>query len=376
MAFVTLNTKKLKENFSTLDRRFKNKGIKWSVVTKMLCGHRQYLDQIISLGVTQICDSRIANLKVIKTLAPEIETVFIKPPAKRNVQNIIRYADISFNTEFEIIRRLSDAAVSEGKVHKVVIMLELGELREGVMGDRVVDLYSKVIQLPSIEVVGIGTNLTCMYGILPNPDKLVQLRLYKQLLEAKFGTTIRYLSGGTSVTVPLMEKGILPDGINHFRIGETLFLGTNVYDGTDYQHMHQDVFKLHAEILELAEKPQIPTGELGLNLCGDTATFDDSLSGLTSFRALIDIGLLDVEDGHIKPADSSIIIAGASSDMIVVDLGENLQKLRVGDTIEFSMDYMGLLRLMNSPYVEKRLEPEELFAAKLSRGSIPVVSAN
>src|SRR5690606_35770962 len=101
MAFITLNTQKLKQNYDHLDRVFSARNIEWSVVAKLLCGNRLYLEQVLNLGVKQICDSRITNLKMIKSLNPEVETVFIKPPSRRSVKNVVRYADVSFNTEFE-----------------------------------------------------------------------------------------------------------------------------------------------------------------------------------------------------------------------------------------------------------------------------------
>lgn len=356
MAYITLNTDKLKDNFNHLNQLFTDNNIEWSVVAKMLCGNKKYLEQLIALGIKQICDSRISNLKTIKSIAPHIETVFIKPPAKRSAARVVEFADVSFNTEYETIKALSDEACRQKKLHKIVIMIELGELREGVMREQFIDFYAKVFNLPNIEVAGIGTNLTCMYGVLPNHDKLIQLSLYKQLVEAKFNKKIPYISGGASVTIPLIDKGLLPAGINHFRVGETLFLGTDVYNSEPYPHMHHDVFKLYAEIIELNEKPIIPNGELGQNLTGHVNTFDESLSGNSSYRAIVDVGLLDVEDGHINPVDDSMQIAGASSDMIVIDLGNNDKQYKVGDIIEFSLDYMGILRIMNSDYVDKRFE--------------------
>jgi len=356
MAAITLHTDKLKHNFNHLNNLFDKHGIEWSIVAKMLCGNRKYLEHLIGLGIQQICDSRLDNLKIIKSIAPDIETVFIKPPAKRNVARIVEFADVSFNTEFETIQLLSKAAVQQNKLHKIVIMIELGELREGVMREQFIDFYEKVFKLPNIEVAGIGTNLTCMYGVLPNQDKLIQLCLYKQLVEAKFNKVIPYISGGASVTIPLIEKGLLPSGINHFRVGETLFLGTDVYNSKPFEDMHNDVFTLHAEIIELNEKPLIPTGEIGHNLTGHINAFDENLSGATSYRAIVDVGLLDVDESHIKPIWKDIEIAGASSDMIVLDLGENKRQLQVGDQITFSLDYMGILRLMNSDYIDKRFE--------------------
>ncbi|MET3112418.1 putative amino acid racemase [Pedobacter sp. CG_S7] len=360
MAFITLNRKKLKENFDHLNIMFAQNNIEWAIVGKMLCGNRKYLEEIINLGIKEICDSRIRNLQMVKSINPNIQTVFIKPPAIGNIARVVEFADVSFNTELETIKLLSEEAAKQGKTHKIVIMIELGELREGVMREQFVDFYANVFDLPNIEVTGIGTNLTCMYGVLPSQDKLIQLCLYKQLVEAKFNKTIPFISGGTSVTIPLIEKGLLPENINHFRVGETLYLGTDVYNSQPFDHMHNDVFKLYAEIIELHEKPLLPDGELGQNLTGNIATFDEKLVNSSSYRAIIDVGLLDVEDGHIKPVDKDVEIVGASSDMIVLDLGENHRKLNVGDLVEFNLDYMGILRIMNSAYVDKRFEEEKI----------------
>ncbi len=373
MAFVTLNKEKLKANYQYLDALFRKEHIQWSVVSKLLCGNKDYLNILLGMGVRQICDSRVSNLRMIKSIAPDVETVYIKPPPKRSIKKIVEYADYSFNTEYETIKLLSEAATALNKTHKIMIMIELGELREGVLREELIDFYEKVFELPGIEVAGIGTNLTCMYGVLPNHDKLIQLCLYKQLIEAKFNKVIPYVSGGASVTIPLIHQHMLPHGINHFRIGETLFLGTDVYHNTVFEGMHQDVFRFYAEIIELTEKPVVPVGELGHNLTGETPEFPDGNISDRSCRAIIDAGLLDVEPSHLTPADERIQIVGASSDMIVVDLGDNPDHYTVGDLLEFRMDYMGVLRIMNSDYIDKRIAGETFPATYTKKTGAKVI---
>lgn len=355
MAYITLDRNKLKENFQILDQQFKRRDIEWAAVTKLLCGNKSYMSYLLSLGIKQVCDSRVSNLRVVKKLNPKIETVYIKPPAKRAIKGVVEVADISMNTSLETILMLNEEAARQNKIHKVIIMIEMGELREGVMRDDLMDFYGSIFKLEFIEVVGIGTNLTCLYGVLPNQDKLIQLSLYEQLIEARFNRHIHYVSGGSSVTIPLMYQGILPEGINHFRVGESLFLGTNPYDNTPLPGMHTDVFKLYAEIIELIEKPSVPDGDLGQNVEGNTMEFSDDLIGKTSYRALVDIGLLDVDADRLTPVDKKLSVAGASSDIVVIDLGKNEQNYQVGSLIEFRLDYMGVLRILNSYYVEKRL---------------------
>lgn len=356
MAYITLNITKLKSNFEFLNSVFLTYSIHWSVVTKLLCGNKEYLKELLNFDIQQICDSRISNLRTIKQINPNVETIYIKPPAKRAIKGVVQFADISMNTEFETIKLLSGEAQKQNKVHKIIIMIELGELREGVMRNDLIEFYSKVFSLPKIEVVGIGANLSCLYGVLPNHDKLIQLSLYEQLIEAMFDKKLVHVSGGSSVTIPLIFKNLLPKGINHFRVGESLFLGTEPYNNTRLQKMETDVFQLYSEIIELIEKPKIPMGEMGTNLEGNTITFDENMSGITSYRAIIDIGLLDVDESKITPVDTNISIVGGSSDMFVVDLNENSKNYKVGDLIEFRMNYMGVLRILNSRYIEKRIK--------------------
>ena len=187
-------------------------------------------------------------------------------------------------------------------------------------------------------------------------DKLIQLSLYEQLIEAKFNRQIKYVSGGSSVTIPLIFQNLLPKGINHFRIGETLFLGTDVYNNRPFKKMHSDAFRLYSEIIELTEKPTVPEGDLGTNVEGDDFEFDSVNIGETSNRAIIDIGLLDVDINHLELVDKTLKTAGASSDMIVIDLGKNRKKYKVGDLIQFKLDYMGTLRILNSKYIEKKVK--------------------
>ncbi|HHW82130.1 MAG TPA: alanine/ornithine racemase family PLP-dependent enzyme [Bacteroidales bacterium] len=355
MAYVTFDTEKLKLNFEFLDNLFTENNIKWSIVTKVLSGNKMFLTELLKLGIDQVCDSRVTNLKIIKSIRPDIETIYIKPPAKRAIASVVRYADISLNTELETIKMLSKEAQRQNRTHKIIIMLELGELREGVMGEDFVDFYESVFEQKNIEVIGVGANLSCLYGVLPNRDKLLHLSLYQQILEAKFNKKIPLVSGGSSVTIPLIFQNILPEGINHFRVGETLFLGTEPYNDAVIEEMSNNIFMLYSEIIELIEKPIVPDGEMGTNLEGDTYTFDEEDIGQTTIRAIIDIGLLDVDIKHLEFVDKDITIAGASSDVIVIDLGDNEKGYKVGDVIKFRLDYMGTLRIINSKYIDKRI---------------------
>lgn len=356
MAILKMYRDKLRHNYAFLDTLFKEHHIDWGIVTKVLCGNREFIREVIQLGTTQIHDSRVSNLKVVKQLNPDIQTVYIKPPPKRSIPAIVQYADVSLNTGFSTIEALSKEAVRQKKIHKILIMIEMGDLREGVMGERLVDFYGKVFELPNIEIVGLGTNLNCLHGVMPTQDKLVQLSLYKQLIEAKFNKEIPWISAGTSVTIPLLYRRQIPAACNHFRVGETLYFGTDLFTGQYIEGMQPDVFELFAEIIDVSEKPLIPVGPLGSNPMGETHEVDPELYGRTSYRAILDIGLLDILPDFLLPNDPDLTYIGASSDMLIYDIGTNPQGYKVGDFLSFRLKYMGALRLLNSSYIEKIIE--------------------
>jgi len=356
MAYLNLFRDQLLHNYQFLDDLFKENNIKWGITTKLLCGSKNYLKEVINLGIKEVHDSRISNLRRIKEIDPDTMTVYIKPPPKDTIPDMVKYADASLNTELSTLHALSEEAVRQDKVHKVIIMIEMGDLREGVMREELIDFYSKIFNLPAIEVIGLGTNLNCLHGVMPDGDKLIQLVLYKQIIDLQFNKSIPLVSAGTTVTIPLLLSNQLPAGVNHFRVGEALFFGKNLFTGGTIEGMSDSVLELNAHIIEISEKPLVPSGELGVNPQGQVAQVDAGDYGKTAYRAILDIGYLDVQPDYLIPADPTIEISDASSDMMILNVGDNPNNYQVGDLVRFKLKYMGALSLMSSDYIEKKVE--------------------
>lgn len=355
MATLTIEPKKVLSNIRKLDKFLVSKGIQWSLITKMTMGDRQVLEKILSdsyiKNLHSIGDARLSNLKMIKEINPELETIYIKPPAIKYVKSIIDYADISLNTTESTIIELDKAARAAGKTHKVIVMIEMGELREGVLRDKILSFYEKIFQLENIDIIGLGTNLGCMYGVEPTNDKLIQLSLYKLLLEQKFKKQIPFVSGGSSITLPLINKKF-PKEVNHFRIGETAFHGVNLIDGTQFRNLTLDAFVFTAEIIELERKDNVPDGIIGDANIGHTADYNEDEIKFT-YKAIVDFGTIDVDTNDLKCLDETIKFVGTTSDMTVFDLGNNRNNYKVGDVLKFKPNYMATARLMNSKYITK-----------------------
>ncbi len=362
MAKLVIQTDKIKNNIKYLSDYFDQHGIEWSLITKVFSGDKEFLEHILTEDVIEkinsVGDSRLTSLKNLKAVNPNMRTIYIKPPAAIYADDVVRYADISLNSSFTTIKALNEAAKRANKTHKVIIMVELGELREGVNREDIIAFYQKVFNMSNIEVIGIGSNLGCMYGIEPTYDKLLQLTLYKELISAKFNKNLPLISGGSSITLPMIEREMIPKDLNHFRVGEAAFFGVSPLKNEPFKELSTDTFEFHANIIELEEKKIVPEGVISDANIGHTAEFDEEDFRSTSVKAILDFGLLDVDEANIEALDESLNFVGITSDMLVVDLGTNTNpdgtdKYKIGDSIKFKPNYMAVARLLNSKFIDK-----------------------
>lgn len=353
MAEVFINSKKILNNLKKINNFMKNHNMQWSLILKVLGGNEIILKKIISNKIIKdihsVGDSHISSLKKIKELDTNLLTVYIRPPSINDVKDIVSYADISYNTTLKTLVYLNKEAKKQNKTHKVVLMIEMGELREGILGKNLVNFYSKVSTFSNIEIIGIGSNWGCMYGVEPTYDKLSQLLFYKQVLETKFNKKIDLISGGSSITLPLLGSDV-DDFINHFRIGEAVFLGTSPLNNIRFNNLHTDCFEFRPSVIEVEEKSNIPDGIISDANVGHTAS--KKYSSSTSYKIILDFGALDVDNDSIVPKNSSLEFVGTTSDMTVYSLG-NKKKYRVGDILKFKPNYMGVAKLMRSKFVNK-----------------------
>lgn len=361
MAVLKTDTEKIIANIKSISKFLKENGKEWSLITKVFSGDKDLLERILKPEVLKdihsVGDSRLSSLKRLKSIRPDLKTIYIKPPAIVYAEEIVKYADISLNSSFKTIMALNREAEKQKKIHQIIIMIELGELREGVNRDELISFYENVFSLNNIEVIGLGSNLGCMFGVEPTYDKLLHLCLYKELIQAKFNRDLPLISGGSSITLPLISQNSVPRDMNHFRIGEAAFFGTSPLNNSRFMDLHSDAFVFEANIIELYEKDTVPDGIINDSSVGHTAGFDDAYQNITTTKAILDFGLLDVDKNEITFEDESIKFVGITSDMMVIDLGDNVDdkgkiKYHVGGKIRFKPSYMGVARLLNSNFID------------------------
>jgi len=355
---VIIDLQGLKHNIKIIKEWIENHGASWTVVTKVLCGHADMLRALKLLGIRSIGDSRLDNLQVLKDIIPDFESWYLRVADMSSVHDVVRLADVSLNSEIEVIAALNEEARQLDKMHRIVIMIELGDLREGILPGSLIKFYETAFNLSNIEIIGIGANLGCLAGAVPNIDQFTQLALYRELLELKFKRKLELISAGSSSVLPLLLEKKLPKAINHFRIGEAIFLGTDLVNGGTLPGLKNDAIILEAEIAEIKEKGLAPPAEtISMTPFDATHSTEEFSPGQRGYRALVSIGQLDTEITGLTPVDSRYHIAGASSDVTVVNIGDESGGLKVGDTIKFRPNYAALLRLMSGKYIRKEVSP-------------------
>lgn len=345
---LIMDKKKISHNTKLLSDMAAKHGIKIAGVTKVLCALPALGEAMIAGGAYALADSRIENLEKLKGL--QVPRILLRIPMLTQVDAVVKHADISLNSEIEVIKALNAAAKANNLVHQIILMVDLGDLREGVWYEKAAAFADEIMKLENIKLIGLGTNLTCYGGVIPSSDNLGSLIAIAEEIEHKYGIKLEIISGGNSSSVHLLLKNQMPKRVNQLRIGEAIVLGTESAYGEKIKGAYYDAFTFAAEIIELKEKPSVPIGEIGMDAFGGKPVFQDN--GIIK-RAIVAAGRQDVKHEGLVPRDKGISILGASSDHMILDVTNAEGVYMVGDIIEFDLSYGALLAAATSEYVKK-----------------------
>lgn len=345
---LIMDKKKITHNTRVLSDMAGQQGIKIVGVTKVFCGMPELAEAMVEGGASALADSRLENLMKLQDL--NVPKMLLRIPMKTLAEQVVEYADISLNSEIETIRALDAAAKSQNKVHQILLMVDLGDLREGVWYDKAVEYAGEILKLQHIKLIGIGTNLTCYGGVIPSADNMSTLTRIAEEIEEKYNHKLEIISGGNSSSLHLLMKKQMPGRVNQLRLGEAIVIGTESAYGDRIKDTYRDAFTFAAEIVELKEKPSVPVGEIGMDAFGEKPVFKDR--GIIK-RAIVAAGRQDIKLDGLLSRDAKIEILGASSDHMIVDVTKSDRAYKVGDILEFDVSYGCLLAASTSEYVYK-----------------------
>lgn len=337
----------VRDNTRVLVDRLAPRGIRVTGVTKAALGSTGLAEALLDGGAAGLGDSRVENVARMRAAGVDARLTLIRAPMLSQVEAVVRHADISMNTESVVLDGLAAAASQRGTTHGVVLMVELGDLREGVPAADVVTLARSVGRRPGLSLVGLGTNLACQCGVVPDQAKMDELSCLVEEVEAVCGVELTVVSGGNSANLEWALTAPDVGRVDDLRLGEAILLGTEPLHRRPIVGLRTDAFALAAEIIEVQVKPAQPWGELAQTAFGAQAARRGS--GVVR-QAIVALGRQDVDpDGLMPPAGVELL--GMSSDHLVVDLGDVAEV--VGDELVFGVDYSALLRAMTSEFVTK-----------------------
>jgi len=281
----------------------------------------------------------------------------VRIPMMCEIEDVVKYSDISLVSEKETLNLLNKEAKAQHKIYGVVLMYDLGDLREGVFyKEELIQLAQYVeYDLNNLYLEGIGSNLSCYGSVAPTTENLSQLAEAATEMEEKLNRKLNIISGGGTTTLPLLVRGGVPKKINHLRIGEGINNTQDLplYWDTNIEGLDPDVFVLKAQIVEINEKPTHPIGQLMVNAFGDLPHYEDR--GIRK-RAIIALGNQDLGDSsRLVPKDKNMIVLGASSDHTILDIHDCKTEYKLGDIIEFNILYQAMLMTTLSDYVHKKI---------------------
>ena len=353
MPRLLVNLSGIRRNAQAVCDLCEQQGISVAGVIKGACGELSVAKAVLAGGCRQLASSRLSQLEALRVALPEVSTLLIRMPLPQEAHRVVRACDVSLNTEESTLRALSDAAVAAGVTHGVILMYELGDLREGILGRETLMKLAKVAEdLPGLHLAGIGSTLNDIYGVSPSRENMGELAAAFHDVENAIGRKLDILSGGSTTALPMLLKGELPAEINHLRIGEAILTGRDLPDlwGTQVPGCHCDTLTLEARVIEANVKPTRPWGVRSQNGFGEQPPLPPDRDQRR--RAILDVGRCDVGDVSQLICPEGVTVIGASSDHLVVDIQER-PDLRMGDALQFRLFYQGMLFAFQSADVEK-----------------------
>jgi predicted amino acid racemase len=330
-----------------LVERLAVRGISVTGISKATLGSPEISHTLLKAGVSSLGDSRIENIEAMRKAGVPATMTLIRSPMLSQIDRVVGNADISFNTELAVVEKLSGAAQKADRMHGIVLMVELGDLREGIMPDGLIKSVREILHLPNIIFKGIGTNLACCNGVSPDEKNMGELSALVDSIEKRIGLKVKVISGGNSANINWALSDADTGRVNELRLGESILLGCETLYRQPIDGLHTDAITLTAEVIESNIKPSQPWGKIAQTAYGDKQVTKDT-GHISQF--ILAIGHQDTDPDGLQLSEG-LKLLGASSDHLI--LSSNCTGPSVGSEITFNVNYSALVRAMTSPFVSK-----------------------
>ena len=336
----------LRSNADAVISRCRGMGIRVCGVVKGVDGLPEAARVLRAAGAAELGTSRLEQVAKCRAAGVPGPWLLIRIPGLTELPDVVALCETSLQSEWPTLLALEEECLRQNKTHRVIVMTDLGDLREGFWDKKeLVDVCERVErELPHVHLAGIGVNLTCYGSTKPTPEKMNELVGLARQVEQRIGRKLEIVSGGATSSFTLVHWGTMPAGVNHLRIGEAILLGKDLqvdWGIRDMDYLRMDALTLRAEVVEVKDKPTYPIGEFAIDAFGRKPAYEDR--GIRR-RAILALGRADVgELESLIPREPGMTVIGGSSDHCIVDVEDCPRRLQVGDIVEFSLCYSHML---------------------------------
>ncbi|MFY2824145.1 alanine/ornithine racemase family PLP-dependent enzyme [Ruegeria sp. MALMAid1280] len=344
---IDVDLDKIRYNTRFLVDHLRPRGITVTGVTKAVCGHPAIANAMIEVGATGLADARISNVMRMRNAGISCPISLIRTPMLSQVEQVVDNCDVSYNTEVDIIACLAINALGKNITHNIILMVEMGDMREGILPEHLESTVSQILRMEGISLKGIGANFACLGHVAPSAEAMALLSSLAIDTERAFGPALETVSGGGSASLPwALGKGATGK-INNLRLGEAILLGTDPVSGHAIGGLYTDAFTLWAEVIETKAKSNPNPVRMNYPIPSMQCV---TLDGPSNTRSILAIGLQDTDAaGLVFPA--GVTFVGATSDHIIVETTDC--PARAGGEMKLRMKYSALSRSMAAPDVAK-----------------------
>lgn len=336
----------LRSNADAVISRCRGMGIRVCGVIKGVDGLPEAARVLRAAGAAELGTSRLEQVAKCRAAGVPGPWLLIRIPGLTELPDVVALCETSLQSEWPTLLALEEECLRQNKTHRVIVMTDLGDLREGFWDKKeLVDVCERVERdLPHVQLAGIGVNLTCYGSTKPTPEKMNEFVGLARQVEQRIGRKLEIVSGGATSSFTLVHWGTMPAGVNHLRIGEAILLGKDLqvdWGIRDMDYLRMDALMLRAEVVEVKDKPTYPIGEFAIDAFGRKPVYEDR--GIRR-RAILALGRADVgELESLIPREPGLTVIGGSSDHCIVDVEDCPRRLQVGDIVEFSLCYSHML---------------------------------
>lgn len=358
---IEVDLRKIRHNTQTVSRRLFARGIAVSGVTKAVCGHPKIAQAMLDGGAVGLAEARLRNVKRLRKAGIKRPITLIRTPMLSQVDAVVQFCETSYNTQADVIAALSGAARRKGKVHGIILMVEMGDGRDGIMPEDLNGMVGQVMDMPGVVLKGIGANFACLNKAAPKAADMAALSDLATDIEGAYGPFLRTVSGGNSANLPWALSDHATGRINDLRLGEALLLGVDPVSGDHIAGTYQDAFTLVAEVIETDRKSAPPI----VCLTNPTLSRLRLLPEINdTTRLILALGRQDTDiSGLTMPLGHTLI--GATSDHLV--LGTTRPMSCVGSEKRFQMNYSALMHAMAAPDVAVEMREDRPFSIRPTR---------